>query len=286
MSRIRTIKPEFWTSEQVVECSPTARLLFIGLWNFVDDGGNIVASPKAIKMKVFPGDDFSVAYVEGLISELLSNRLLVSYRVGQTVYWNVTGWKHQKIEKPSFKHPKIDDGEIVEYSTTIRRPFDDAPPAEGSLPVPECTVPESINNSRKSANLSVEDFSRFYSVYPKHTNRKAAEAKFSAAVRSGVSPERIIDAASRFAEAHRRAGTEKQFIPAPNVWLHNGRYDDEDLPQAPRAGPSQPTLAQISNELNRRAGRDFFGNLSGTNNAETGPAAETLELIPFNRLDS
>ena len=24
MARIRTIKPEFWTSEQVVECSPTA----------------------------------------------------------------------------------------------------------------------------------------------------------------------------------------------------------------------------------------------------------------------
>ena len=39
MARIRTIKPEFWTSEQVVDCSPTARLLFIGLWNFCDDGG-------------------------------------------------------------------------------------------------------------------------------------------------------------------------------------------------------------------------------------------------------
>ena len=29
-----------WTSEQIVECSPIARLLFIGMWNFCDDGGN------------------------------------------------------------------------------------------------------------------------------------------------------------------------------------------------------------------------------------------------------
>lgn len=34
MARIRTIKPEFWTSEQVMGCAPLARLLFIGLWNF------------------------------------------------------------------------------------------------------------------------------------------------------------------------------------------------------------------------------------------------------------
>jgi len=34
MARIRTIKPEFWTAEQVMELSRDARLLFIGMWNF------------------------------------------------------------------------------------------------------------------------------------------------------------------------------------------------------------------------------------------------------------
>jgi hypothetical protein len=46
MARIRTIRPEFWTSEQVTECSMPARLLFIGLWNFCDDGGRMPYSPK------------------------------------------------------------------------------------------------------------------------------------------------------------------------------------------------------------------------------------------------
>lgn len=81
-------------------------------------------------------------------------------------------------------------------------------------------------------------FEKFYEAYPKHTNRKAAEKRFEATVRSGVKPEWIIEAAQRFAEATRRARTEKQFIPAPDVWLNKGRYDDEDLPQPQaRAGP-------------------------------------------------
>ena len=32
MPRIRTIKPEFWTDEKIIELSLPARLLFIGLW--------------------------------------------------------------------------------------------------------------------------------------------------------------------------------------------------------------------------------------------------------------
>jgi hypothetical protein len=57
-SRMRTVKPEFWTSEQVVECSPNARLLFIGLWNFCDDSGIHPAATKRLKRDVFPADNF------------------------------------------------------------------------------------------------------------------------------------------------------------------------------------------------------------------------------------
>ena len=49
MARIRTVKPEFWASEQVMECSPIARLLFIGLWNFCDDAGNHPLSEKTLR---------------------------------------------------------------------------------------------------------------------------------------------------------------------------------------------------------------------------------------------
>lgn len=106
MARIRTIKPEFWTSVQIVECSPTARLLFIGLWNFCDDGGNHPAEAKRLKMEVFPGDNMTTADIEGMVSELLAQKLILEYSAGGEDYWHVTGWRHQKIDRPNKKHPE------------------------------------------------------------------------------------------------------------------------------------------------------------------------------------
>ena len=37
--RIRSIKPEFWTSDDITALAVDDRLLFIGLWSYVDDNG-------------------------------------------------------------------------------------------------------------------------------------------------------------------------------------------------------------------------------------------------------
>lgn len=139
MARIRTIKPEFWTSEQIADCSPIARLLFIGMWNFCDDGGNHPASCRTLKMQIFPGDDFTTADIEGFVAELVSADLLVEYEAEGKRYWNVTGWKHQKIEKPSYKYPRPvqehsapTQQHVAEDSPTTRRMIDDDQPAEGN----------------------------------------------------------------------------------------------------------------------------------------------------------
>jgi len=107
MARIRTIKPEFWTSEQVMECSAMARLLFIGIWNFCDDAGNHPMSPKTIKALVFPGDDITAHAVEGLLTELVTNRLITLYEASSKQYLHVNGWHHQKIDRPTVKHPEF-----------------------------------------------------------------------------------------------------------------------------------------------------------------------------------
>jgi uncharacterized protein YdaU (DUF1376 family) len=127
---------------------------------------------------------------------------------------------------------------------------------------------------------------RFYKSYPKHVDPRLAEKAFAAAVKRGADPEKIIAAAERFAEATRRAGTEKQFIKAPAVWLNAGAYDSEDLP-APvtpqaRAGPGKPFekrnpwFEMMENEL-KANGND------GQNAAYFGESAEdfsgeTIEL--------
>ena len=54
MARIRTIKPEFFTSEDIVALSPLARLLFIALWCEADREGRLVWKPtiRAIPPRV------------------------------------------------------------------------------------------------------------------------------------------------------------------------------------------------------------------------------------------
>jgi hypothetical protein len=164
MARIRTIKPEFWVSEEVAECSTTARLLFVGLWNFSDDGGNHPASAKRVKMEIFPGDPFTPEQVQDWIDELLKVGLIVEYEGGDgKTYWHITGWHHQRIDKPSMKYP-----EFSENSTIIRQPFDDhsenvRQPFEDSSP-PERKGKESIGKEsigkESIGKESIGDFRR------------------------------------------------------------------------------------------------------------------------------
>jgi hypothetical protein len=150
MARIRTIKPEFWSSEQVMECQALTRLLFIGIWNFCDDGGNHPDSEKTIKARVFPGDEISSSSIRRMLDELSSNGLLAFYEHSGKRYLHVCGWEHQRIDKPTFKYPEFvqclvvpspplpgadsDDNQkpgpvgdsVGESSTNIRPPLDES----------------------------------------------------------------------------------------------------------------------------------------------------------------
>jgi hypothetical protein len=117
MARIRTTKPEFWTSAQVMECSRDARLLFIGMWNFCDDAGRHPDSPKQLKAEIFPGDDLTIENVLGMVRELIANGLLLRYSVGGIWFLQVTGWHHQRIDKPQkprYPGPEQADSEPVQ----------------------------------------------------------------------------------------------------------------------------------------------------------------------------
>lgn len=106
MARIRSIKPEFWVSEQVAECSTSARLTFVGLWTFSDDNGVHPAKPKTLKAELFPMDDVSSIDVAGWMAELINAGLVAEFEAGGERFWYVTGWaKHQKIDRPSCKYP-------------------------------------------------------------------------------------------------------------------------------------------------------------------------------------
>lgn len=100
MARIRTIKPDFWTNDRVMECSMNTRLMFIGMWNFADDLGRLPLSSKTIKAQIFPSDDISSDTILGMIEELSENGLILTYEVDGRRYIQIVGWQHQRIDKP------------------------------------------------------------------------------------------------------------------------------------------------------------------------------------------
>lgn len=130
MARIRTVKPEFWTNEKLSECSLSARLLFIGSWNFADDNGNLPRSAKRLKMQVLPADSIDC---EPLICELIAHGLLTEYSVNGEKYLNIKGFKkHQLINRPSkCVIPTLDKADKSCESVTTHGVFTDGREGKG-----------------------------------------------------------------------------------------------------------------------------------------------------------
>jgi hypothetical protein len=79
VARIRTVKPDFFTSEDIVALTPMARLLYIASWCEADRDGRMVWRPRTMKMRYFPADDCDI---DALARELHASRLVVPYGDG------------------------------------------------------------------------------------------------------------------------------------------------------------------------------------------------------------
>lgn len=100
MPRIRTIVPEFWEDERFTNVSLPAWLLYIGMKNFADDEGVILANPVLIKSKVFPvREDIRKQQVSGWLQELVQNSILVPFEYENKSYY-VMDFSSERIDKP------------------------------------------------------------------------------------------------------------------------------------------------------------------------------------------
>lgn len=107
MPRIRSIKPEFFASEDVSVLPLRARLTWIGLWTQCDDHGRTKHNAKLIKAAIWPLDDVSLRDVEEDLQALVDAGRIVTYVVDSTPLLAVVNWHvHQSINKPSkARHP-------------------------------------------------------------------------------------------------------------------------------------------------------------------------------------
>lgn len=115
MTRIRAIKPEFWSSPDTGGVAdPWTRLLYIAMWNWADDAGRGVANPKELAGFAFPHDEhIDSTRVRCMLAEVSRGFSTVLYKVGNRTYYAIPAWdEHQKIDRKSrSRHPAPEDGE-------------------------------------------------------------------------------------------------------------------------------------------------------------------------------
>lgn len=106
MSRIRSVKPQFFNHEVIDKLSDGCALFFIGMWCHCDDEGKVKDSPRQLHLLMprFRTQDI-VRWIAQLEKQgsIQRGELTGSPRTssGELTGWlRVTGWKNQRINRP------------------------------------------------------------------------------------------------------------------------------------------------------------------------------------------
>ena len=249
MARIRSIKPEFFTSEAIAALPLSARLTFIGLWTYVDDNGVGIDNELLVTAAIWPleRDNLeTLARTREDLATLSRARLVSRYQDSRKSYLHVTSWdEHQKVDhprKPRYPLP----GEVPPASDSASgNESVDHDLATDSRETRECVAPEQGSGIRdqgsgnppnppgggKRAGRQNYDhdsdpvFGHFWSVFPKKKGKAAAYASWQKAVARGADPNVIIKAAEQYRDDPSRDPLHTKY---PQGWLSDERYADED----------------------------------------------------------
>lgn len=262
MARIRSIKPEFFSSETLAKVPRATRLTFIGLWTYVDDNGVGIDNDRLITAALYPLDDDFVVELKATGEDLAAlERLGVirRYAVAGKRYLYVTNWgEHQKVShpgKPRYPLPPEELGESTEENESpSEQPQEEVPNPSGDSPEP--LRPEVGAGSREQgagkrtgkpdakplAPLAepAPDFDDFWQPWPRKVSKADAEKAWKKAItKTRADPAAIVAACQSYADRCRATGQDPNFIPYPATWLNRGSWAD-DLDAVMPLGPNAP----------------------------------------------
>ena len=150
MARIRTIKPKFWDDLKLGKVSRDARLTYIGLWNFSDDLGTVLADPNWIKAKLYPYDELVNGELKNWLAELTENKFMFQFEYKGAKYFHIPKLtEHQVINKPNFQDlfiSKNDLTPILEQSSI--NPVS-IPESDGNIPTGKGKEGKGIGKERR-----------------------------------------------------------------------------------------------------------------------------------------
>ena len=100
MARKRQIDPDIWTSEQFINLSIEARLMFIGMISLADDEGRLKGNSLYLKTNLYPADNYTTDKIKKWRDEVINQLLTHYYQVnGQELLWLPNFRKYQYMTK-------------------------------------------------------------------------------------------------------------------------------------------------------------------------------------------
>lgn len=256
---MRGIKPETFTDDKILQVSPLARWLFIGMWTQACDNGHVEDNHVQLKVRLLPMDSCDV---HGLVSELISQGLLIQGE-GFLKVPNLT--KHQKMDRRFLVFCKwCDRDEEVRFSPSDKLErysksnvvHDEEDASEGAVTsgtrrvhdvqatgTQRALVDEGEGEGEGELNPSStadaeDEFAEWYSAYPRKEAKGAARKAFKTA-RKKTSLESLMAGLTRYTESIQ--GKERTFIALPGSWLNAERWEDE-IPNGTHTAPPKNPL--------------------------------------------
>lgn len=287
MARIRTIKPEFFTSLTVASLPVETRLTFIGLWTHVDDEGRCVDDARLIKAAVWPLDDRVASDVENDLRALTESSLIARYTVNGRSYLAVQNWaEHQRINRPTpSKLPAPSEGQTrttpaLEPPLTSGNDALTEPSATAHAQLSEPSPPErnreqgrEQGREKESAPPAAQAPARtpppdedpkwrefWYDAYPRKDGRIPALKAWIKATKV-ADPDVIIAGARAYAAQERHRRTPKEKIKMAEGWLNGQRWEDDHS-----NGRNGSRAAESPSSAARHPRTTNYGALFGTDN--------------------
>lgn len=263
--RIRSIKPEFWRSDDIAGLAVEDRLLFIGLWSYVDDNGVgpdrlalIAADLFAADLERDPRETF--ARVSRGLSNLSEAGLIVRYEVQNRAFLEVVNWsKHQRIDKPNkARFPQYDASRDT-LATSSRDPREILAPGTGDQGTGDQVSSASADaerepdprydtaQTRRRDRERYDEFDEWYSHYPRKRGKGQAMKAYRAA-RKKADAQTLLAAIQAQAPKLMEKGPE--FCPYPATWLNGERWEDQ--PDTARPSSTVPDQQRITEQWRYR----------------------------------
>jgi len=157
MSRIRTVKPGYYTDGTLGRLGHITRDFYRSSWTFFCDQAHHPLDPQELSVKVYPYDsDMNHKRVADMIFRLAIAGRYTVYEHGGKHWLYITNWHHQRIDKPTTcRCPAPKDGTVITDPFKIKAAINQAMGA--TFPTPTAKeIPENKRPDRKTAARVLE----------------------------------------------------------------------------------------------------------------------------------